>query len=167
MGIVLVTLEADILFLIVANETDAGDYAKDVRTTKVEDYARLTDGTGNNQAQVVWSDSRAAANGQTDTINMSALTDERGTITVQGIKLIYFKNTGANAISFDPNVENAWTGLFSADDGSAQWFTLPAGTTAVFSRPGSGNLSGGRIAAYAASGAISYDVLIIARGTIT
>jgi hypothetical protein len=162
-----VTLEADILFSIVANETDAGDYAKDVRTTKVENYARLTTGSGNNQAQVVWSDSRTAANGQTDTIDMSALTDERGTITVQGIKLIYFKNTGANAIYFNPNVPNAWTGLFSSDEGSPQWFTLPVGTTAVFSRPGSGNLSGGQIAAYAGSGAISYDVLIIARGTIT
>ncbi len=161
------TLEADILFSIVANETDAGDYAKDVRTTKVENYARLTTGSGNNQAQVVWSDSRTAANGQTDTIDTSALTDERGTITVQGIKLIYFKNTGANEIFFNPNDGNAWAGVFRDDEGIAQWFTLPVGTTAVFSRPGSGNLGGGQIAAYAAFGAISYDVLIIARGTIT
>jgi hypothetical protein len=160
-------LNAQIMLSILAHETSAGDLSKTLRATPVSYAATLTDGNGANQAQVVWSDSRTAANGQTDTIDMSALTDERGTITLQGIKLIYFQNTGANAIYFNPNVENPWAGLFSTDDGTPQWFALPAGTTAVFSRPGSGNLGGGQIAAYAAFGAISYDVLIIARGTIT
>lgn len=161
------TLEADILFWIVANETDAGDYAKDVRTTKIEDYARLTDGTGNNQAQIAWSDKRAAASGQYDYVDTSSLTDERGTIVVQAIKIIYLKNTGANAITFDGNAQDAWSTLFRTEEGSAQSFTLQPGTTAIFSRPASGTLGGGVLAAFSPSGAISYDIMIIARGTIT
>ena len=161
------TLEANILFSLVANETDAGDYAKDVRTTRVEDYARLTDGTGNNQAQIAWSDKRTAASGQYDYVDTSSLTDERGTIVVQGIKVIYLKNTGASAITFDGNAQNAWSVLFSTEEGFPQSFTLQAGTTAIFSRPASGNLGGGTLAAFNPFSAISYDIMIITRGFIT
>ena len=161
------TLEADILFSIVANETDAVDFAKDVRTTKVEDYTRLTNGTGSNQAQVAWSDKREAAFGQYDTLSTSSLVDERGTITIQGIKLIYLKNTGENPIFFDPNVANPFASLFGDPEGFAQWFTLPVGTTAIFFRPETGNLGGGTISAYASVGPVSYDIVIVARGFIT
>lgn len=161
------TLEADILFSIVANETDAVDFATDVRTTKVEDYTRLTNGTGSNQAQVAWSDKREAAVGQYDTLSTSSLVDERGTITIQGVKLIYFKNTGENPIFFNPNTANPFTSLFGDPEGSPQWFTLPVGTTAMFSRPGTGSLGGGTISVYAPFGPVSYDIVIIARGFIT
>jgi hypothetical protein len=162
-----VTLEADILFSIVATETDAVDYAKDVRTTKVENFTKLTDGTGNNQAQFAWSDSRTVAFGEYDTINTSELTDERGTLIVQTIKLIYIKNTGTGEIVFPALGADPWSAIAKTDDGYPQSFALPSGTTAIFLRPAASGLSGGTITAYAVSGAISYDIFIIARGTIT
>jgi len=161
-----VTLEADILFSIVANETDAGDYAKDVRTTKVDYFKELSDGTGANQAQIVWSDSRIAPANDEDSINLLAATDDRGTCSFTSVKAIYVKNTGASEI--------LWTG------GEWQSGPLPQNGASLKIRPGGamflaapdaqGWLTPGgssfRIDNETATNG-SYDIVLIGEGTIT
>ena len=51
-------LNAQVAVSIVAHETAAGDLSRQMRVTPATYAMLFTDGTGANQAQVVWSDSR-------------------------------------------------------------------------------------------------------------
>ena len=161
------TLEADILFSIVANETDAGDYAKDVRTTKVENFIALTDGTGANQAQIAWSDSRTATNSG-DAIDLRALVDDRGTITFTAIKAMYFRNTGA-AMIYWGDVNQPWS-AFVEDLGDSN-LLFPAGTAMLLTASSAAGFEvspqSKNINLVAFQGSSTYEIVLIGEGTIT
>lgn len=163
------TLEADILFSIVANETDAGDYAKDVRTTKVEYFTELTDGTGANQANLVWS-SAATFDGVYRPLGLGfsfdSVTDDRGSGSFSAIKFIYIKNTGE--IEFSCLLTSDWPGgpVFSAASSGLQ--LQPGGAVAYFAPTAGGYpTAGSRLAFEVDGGVASYEVVLIGEGTIT
>ncbi len=156
------TLHANILFSLVANETDAGDYAKDVRTTKVEYFKELSDGTGANQAQIVWSFEGTFDGEYALGSNGLVFSDNRGTVTFSALKAIYIKNTGNINFSVD-----GWPG--SPIDGSA--FFRP-GAAALFLCPDATGwpanaLYGFSLNAGDDSPVAGAQVVLIGEGTIT
>jgi len=164
-----VTLNANILFSLVANETDAVDYAKDVRTTKVESFLELTDGTGANQANLVWSSA-----GTFDSVyrplglgfSFDSATDDRGSGSFSAIKFIYIKNTGE--IEFSCLLTSDWPGgpVFSGAPGGLQ--LQPGGAVAYFAPTADGYPTAGSRLAFEVDGGFgSYEIVLIGEGTIT
>jgi hypothetical protein len=158
-------LNAQIMLSILAHETSAGDLSRTLRATPASYALSLADGTGANQAQIVWSDSRIAPANDEDSINLLAATDDRGTCSFTSVKAIYVKNTGASEI--------LWTG--------GEWPTgpNPGNGAAIKIRPGgvvfmaAPDATGWATAnsalridnATATNG--SYEVVLIGEGTIT
>jgi len=100
-------LNAQIMLSILAHETSAGDFSRTLRATPASYAATLTDGTGANQAQVVWSDSRTVtAADDYDFPNANGFSDDRGAVTFTAVKTVYIRNTGpvAISVSFPPAV---------------------------------------------------------------
>jgi hypothetical protein len=164
-----VTLNANILFSLVANETDAGDYAKDVRTTKVEDFIEFTDGTGARQAQVVWSNKGTVSPSQNLLLNplqgMSGLADERGSVNLSSIKAVFFKNAGSVTvvISFQDFLSGPPFGLgeVSLKEGASAFF-YDVSADGVATAGGSLYVSNSSSLSSAA-----YEIVLIGEGTIT
>jgi hypothetical protein len=88
-------LNAQILLSILAHETSAGDLSKTLRATPVSYAATLSDGTGANQAQVVWSFEGTFDGEYVLGSNGLVFSDNRGTVDFSALKAIYIKNTGS------------------------------------------------------------------------
>ena len=84
-------LNAQIALSILAHETSIGDLSRTLRATPANYALSLTDGTGANQAQVVWSDSRTATTSNDD-LTLWNLSDTRDgasvTVAFTQIKLV-------------------------------------------------------------------------------
>lgn len=94
------TLTAKILLQILATESSSSDLSSTTRVTNVSRTVNFANGTGANQAEIVWSDSRTiAANGE-DILDLTALADDRGSVDLTAVKAIYVRNTGTVDISW-------------------------------------------------------------------
>ncbi len=92
------TLTAKILLQILATESSSSDLSSTTRVTNVSRTVNFANGTGANQAEIVWSDSRTiAANGE-DILDLTALADDRGSVDLTAVKAIYVRNTGTVGI---------------------------------------------------------------------
>ncbi len=155
-------LNAQILLSILAHETSTGDLSKTLRATPASYSASLTDGTGANQAQVVWSGSRVAAG--TDTLQLSALSDTRDgavvTVNITAVKAMCFRNTHAsNPISV--GVVSPSTSLVRVEPGGA--FVIVAPTAGgIASGVGSANTH-----FITATAGTTYDIVLIGEGSVT
>ena len=94
-------LTAQIALSILAHETSSGDLSRTLRATPANYAIRLTDGTGANQAQVVWSDARTATTSNDD-LTLWNLSDTRDgasvTVAFTQVKLVYVKNTSSTQV---------------------------------------------------------------------
>jgi hypothetical protein len=175
-------LNAQILVSIIAHESSGDGIAQTLRATPATYALALTDGTGANQAQLVWSDSRTATN-DGDVLDLTALADDRGTVSFTAIKAVYVRNTGAVALllnrhSFDNgNVTpaNSWASMLEYDAGvcedAAPAIAVPAGGAFAITAPGGSGYpvsSSSRNLAVAAPGSsTTYDIVLIGEGTVT
>lgn len=161
------TLSANILFSLVANETDAVDFAKDVRTTKVEYFKELTDGTGANQAQIVWSQAAAFDNDYFPLGTGFSFTDDRGSGSFSAIKFFYVKNTGSQDFSILGPPDWA-TGPLFAPGSPAGLYIKPGGAVAYFAPDAAGWPTAGSTFAFSTGEATAaYEIVLIGEGTIT
>lgn len=123
-------LNAQISLSILAHESTTGDLSRTLRATPANYAIALTDGTGANQANLVWSASESIAGGVDWTpsgANFANFVDDRGTIAFSAIKTVCIKNTGAYpAVLFGDD----WIGL---GNGVAE-IPLPAGGVLFMSR---------------------------------
>ena len=162
-------LAAQIQLSILAHETSSGDISRTLRATPANYALTLTNGTGANQAQVVWSDSGTVSDTQENELILDAATDDRGAVAFSSLKLIYFKNTGPVALRLFPNAD--WTGSSPIDGGG--WLEVPAG--GVFLITDSADLgwsvgSGAGLVVQNASNQNqqgAYDIVLIGEGTVT
>lgn len=150
------SLSAEVLFSIVAVETDTADIARNTRVTKADYFQALTEGTAANQAQIVWSDSRVS--GGTDTLQLSNLSDTRDgagvSVVFSAVKAIYVRNTGANALALSFPI-GALNQLCNVNAGGA--FVLVDPTA-----------SGTLVSTLFVTGAVgaTYDIVVVGEGTI-
>lgn len=170
-------LTAQIALSILAHETSSGDLSRTLRATPANYAIRLTDGTGANQAQVVWSDERSFSTASQDDIDLRSLSDDRGTVTFDAVKALYIKNRHSSQIEIVQGVglANSWTGLGYADEAGLGAVIIPAGGAIALVAPDSSGLqvsqSGGygKVLRIIASGAgtATYDIVLIGEGTVT
>jgi len=163
-------LDAQILLSILAHETSSGDIAQTLRATPATYSLGLSNGTGANQAQVVWSDSRTIEAQGDDTPDVRALTDDRGTVSFSAVKLIYIKNTGSVALNLIGNGD--WnTGPQKLPDTSN--YEVPAGGVWLATNPTAAGWAASGTEKYvtihnqSASTAATYEIILIGEGTVT
>lgn len=166
------TLNANILLSILTGETDSGDHAKDVRTTKVEYFKELADGTGANQAQVAWSDSRVVAPGGYDNVNLRSLADDRGSISITAVKAWFIRNTGPVSFSFGAYGTIQETYSLPIGEEGTGIATSPPGGVAFFMNPTAAgwptNSPTANFVVYNNSlQNVTYDIVFIGEGTVT
>ena len=159
-------LDAQILLSILAHETTSGDISRTLRATPASYSLSLSDGTGANQSQVVWSDSRTATNAPSS-INLTSLPDDRGTVALAAIKVMYIRNSGSVAVNWNGGT---WTsGPLSAPGDCV--LTIPAGGCAVFVAPTAAGYAvpagSQTIDIDTASGSSAYEIILIGEGTVT
>lgn len=168
------SLSAQIILRIFASETVASDLANTVRTTSVSRNVAFTDGTASGQAEITWSDSRTVAALTIDPLDLSGLTDDRGTVAFDSIKAIYVRNTGSVALSVASDVVGSpddWTGGPIQVAYVAAYEVPPGGIWLATNPTSSGWLVGGGgsnqwigINNESASTVASYDIVLIGEG---
>jgi hypothetical protein len=121
-------LNAQISLSIIAHESTSGDISRQMRVTPAIYAAMLTDGTGANQAQVVWSTTEAIGDSGGIDLVLAALQDDRGTVSFTALKAIYVRNVGSgqlgvSAVSWsDP----PFSGAINLESGSVLAFVYPS-----------------------------------------
>ena len=166
-------LDAQILLSILAHETSGGDISRTLRATPASYSLSLGNGTGANQAQVAWSDSRTLPAGGEDQVVIRSLTDDRGTVTITAVKLLYIRNTGSQLITISAGgaLQESWDGLgYSNDTGEPGETVLKAGAVVVMADPTAAgipvNVSADTIYLQGTAGQ-TYEIILIGEGTVT
>lgn len=171
-------LNAQVAVSIVAHESAVGDLSRTMRVTPATYAMLFTDGTGANQAQVVWSKTgTAGAIGSADFV-MNALPDTRDgaavTVAFTTVKAVYVRNTSASG-----TLSVGLLGIGPAFPGFPAGSPLqiaPGGVYCVVSPGDSGfaatmtvnNVTSGLTARLtAASGSPTYEVMFIGEGAVT
>jgi hypothetical protein len=123
-------------------------WVDDLNTTLVTDATRvnltlaLTNGDGDGEADAYWRDVRTVADGDTDTIDLSALPlsvfGGTGTLDMATVKLIYVRNLSADSslayrVAGDtpPRIPPGGVFLFKADSGPDELWMADAQTIEI------------------------------------
>ena len=164
-------LNAQILLSILAHESSSGDISQTLRATPASYSLTLGNGTGANQAQVVWSDAGALSSNVP--ISLNSLSDDRGTVAFSSIKLLFLRNTGAAdvVVSTDSLGEpENWSGG-PVKGGAPDAVTVPPGGVWIATNPSASGWAVGSADDYAiglsADAATSYEIILIGEGTVT
>lgn len=160
-------LNAQISLSILTHETSSGDLSRTLRATPANYAIALTDGTGANQANLVWSASESIAGGADWTpsgANFANFADDRGTVAFSAIKTVYIKNSGAHpAVLFGSD----WPAL---GNGVAE-IPLPAGGVLFMSRTdASGWATANSILTISTPGnqpATTIEIVLVGEGSIS
>ena len=164
------TLDAELLVSIKAREVDAGDVGTKVRITPVDYFLALTDGTGANQAQVVWSDSRTVGT-TAENLSLLSLADTRNgaavVVSFTAVKAVFVRNTHAtNTLLIGGSLLGAFPGL----PGVSFRQLSPGGVYLITSPSDAGFSVSSTLyeARFAGSGGTcTYDIVLIGEGTVT
>lgn len=148
-------LNAQILLSILAHETSSGDISQTLRATPATYSLSLGDGTGEAQAQVVWSDSRTLA-GASETLDAAALSDDRGSINLSALKAVYIRNASTVTLTATPATPAAFGGTHHI---------RPGGVAVAVASDATG-MAGGSLTVAGSAGA-AYDIVLIGEGTVT
>lgn len=157
-------LNAQIQLSILAHETSSGDISRTLRATPVSYALSLADGTGANQAQVVWSDSHAIPAGgdySPSGVGFASFQDDRGTVSFSSVKAFYLRNTGSVSLTIEGD---AWPEL-----GLGASAAVHPGATLFFARPdAAGFATAGRVLTISnlSGSAGSVDIVLIGEGSV-
>lgn len=168
-------LDAQILLSILSHESSAGDISRTLRVTPASYSLVLSDGEGANQAQVTWSDVRTFPQGGEDSIPIRNLVDDRGTITMTSVKVLYIRNlsdTYSFILRAGAALQESWDGIaYSSDTGEPGEITFKPNGVIVFADPTAAgspaNASTDTIYFSSGQEGQSYEILLIGEGTIT
>jgi hypothetical protein len=165
-------LNAQILLSILAHESSSGDISQTLRATPATYSLTLGNGTGANQAQVAWSDSRTIDAGGEDSLNFQSLPDDRGTVSFSAIKLLYLRNTHAsNSLTLVAGVSlaNSWTSLGWSDEAVGETNLQPESAVMLANGSASGMLvsSSDKMLYLRGTTNTTYEIILIGEGTVT
>jgi hypothetical protein len=150
------SLDAQVLLSLVAHESQDGPIARSLRATPATYSLSLADGTGAGQAQVAWSATRTLA-GASETLNAAALTDERGTVSLTALKVVYVRNSSTATLTVTPS------GSAAAFGGTHH--IRPGGVVVAVAPDATGMPAGEAVVAGGAGQA--YDIILVGEGTVT
>lgn len=158
-------LNAQISLSILAHETSSGDLSRTLRATPANYAIALTDGTGANQANLVWSASKSlaeAADWNASQNNFANFVDDRGTVAFTAVKAIYVKNTGAHPVTL---VTAEWPQF-----GFDEEIVIPAGSVFFVCRADASGWATANSALFFATGEqqpTTFEVMLVGEGTIS
>lgn len=161
-------LNAQILLSILAHETSAGDLSKTIRVTPANYALSLANGTGANQANLVYSISGAFDEIYNTTGVGFTFSDERGSGSFSAIKLVYIRNVGNINLFWVMN--GAWpNGPVSGSLGGSEMAIRPGGALLYFAPDAAGwPTTGGQLRLACEPETIaSYELILIGEGTIS
>lgn len=148
------SLSAEVIASVVARESGAGDLAVNSRITKYDFFREFTDGTGGDQAQITFSDSRVAASGSF-TILLSSIADTRNgapaTVSFSAVKVIMVKNTHP---AYTITIGGAFSGV------------IKPGGVFLLVDPSAAGAASASLSFETTAGA-TYDIVVIGEGTVT
>lgn len=151
------SLSAQITISMLAHEATNGDLSRTLRATPANYSLSLGDGTGANQAQVVWSGTRTLS-GASETLNLTSLADTRDgaavTVALSAVKSLYARNSGTVTLTF--------AGSPFPAGGQA---VAPGGAVVQCDPTAAGMAASGLTVTGSAGG--SYDLVLIGEGTVT
>lgn len=121
-------LNAQISLSIIAHESTSGDISRQMRVTPAIYAAMLTDGTGANQAQVVWSATETIGDSNVVNLTFASLQDDRGTVSFTAIKAIYVRNAGGGQLGVSGVSWSTapFSGSIDLESGSVLAFVYPS-----------------------------------------
>lgn len=160
-------LNAQIVLSILAHESSAGDISRTLRATPASYSAMLADGTGANQANLVWS-TTLEIDPSADSFPGDAgfvFTDDRGTVTFSAVKVIYIKNSGPGSIKW---LAEDWAN--GPQDPAGSGITIRPGGAIVYCAPDAAGwpTTGGYFGLAEMSGTRTFaDIVIIGEGTVS
>lgn len=163
------TLNAQILLQLLATESSSSDLSTTVRTTNVQRSLTFTNGTGANQAQIVWSDSRTIASLADDQLFLESLEDARGTVSFSAVKAVYIRNTGTATVAISGNATEPWgSGPFDLPE-EARIFVAPGGILLLTNASAEGWLVNDEFDQLTLTSELNatYDIIMIGEGSIT
>ena len=166
-------LDAQILLSILAHETSSGDISRTLRATPASYSLSLSDGTGANQSQVVWSDSRTIPAEGSEDIDLQSLPDDRGVVSFSAVKVFYIKNPHPPAqmgIRLGVSLATSWTWIGYADESGVGDTTVLPGGCIVVAAPTAAGMSvaaNQKVFRIAATAGTTYEILLIGEGTVT
>lgn len=153
------SLNAQIALSLVVHEHDTADLARALRATSGSYAVSLTDGTGVNQAQVAWSDSRTIG-GSADSLDPAALADTRDgaavTVGMTAIKAVYVKNSHASNSLTVASTTVSSSGSVTLESGACLFIAVP---TAAGKTPATFTISG--------TAGTTYDIILVGEGSVT
>lgn len=91
-------LNAQISVSVVSQETASYGISDETRVTPASYAVLMTDGTAASQAQVAYSDSYSWDDGSTVGYILAGLSDDRGTVSISSLKVLYVKNNGSDPL---------------------------------------------------------------------
>lgn len=151
-----------------ASMTAAADLGTPRFDTSLSDVVQFTPGTGANQANIIWSDTRTIAASGTDDLDLAGVLTHHlgGTLTFAAVKAIIVRAAAANTnnVVVGGAPTNGFVGPFGA---AAHTIALRPGNEFVLASPVSGwtvTAVTGDILRIANSGAgtpVTYDIIII------
>ena len=156
-------LNAQISLSIIAHESTSGDISRQMRVTPAIYAAMLTDGTGANQAQVVWSATETIPEGSAASFTFGSLVDDRGGVSITALKLMYVRNPGTQTLQLSPT---SWSnGPFGGT------ITLPPGAAVTLVCPTAAGWAttsnNAQLVVDTSDQATTVEVVFIGEGTIT
>jgi choline kinase len=165
-----VSLSAEVFFSIVTVETDTADIARNSRVTRADYFQSLTEGRDENEAQIVWSDSRTVVSPQ-ETLDLRSLADTRDgaavTVAFSAVKVLYVRNKATTA----DNIVTLSSVFIAYQGFAAGTHIVRSGGLFLCAAPG--NDASTEIistnATITISGAVGaqYDIVLIGEGTVT
>lgn len=161
-------LNAQIAISLIAHESSSSDLAREMRVTPATFGLMLTSGTGANQAQVVWSDSGGVQDGFDISYSFGGLSDDRGTVSITAVKVLYVKNSGSLPIYVSPHEwgESPFSSPIELQAGGV--IVLASPTAGGWSTAGAGagimvvNLNSGMNSGVS----VPYEIMLIGEGTV-
>lgn len=155
-------ISVDCLF----HDTTTSNLSSGLRVASVTYSLPLTDGSGANQAQLTWTSSATADGTTPDELIVQALSDDRGTVNMSAVKVIYIRNK-STSYRLSVTVDN-WTTL----DPTLSPFNLliPAGGCCLYTNPTSTGwtTTGSSAFSIIAEGegqTVDYDILLVGEGS--
>lgn len=167
-------LTAQASLSLVSHETTSDEMSTQMRVTPATFAAFFSNGTAANQAQVTWSGTRTIGESEVDDLVLTALDDDRGTVSFSSIKALYIKNTSAaeGGISLgrdqqgDEPPTSPWTGTPTSFDSG---YALSKGAAVFVCDPSAAGLAvaaGNKLRAAGAPGS-TYEIVLIGEGTVS
>lgn len=162
------SLNAQVLMSIIAQESSTSNMASTMRSTPASYSVSLSHGTGANQSQLAWSAAGSVGGDTGEEFVIQALADDRGIVSMTSVKAIFIRNKSASSV-----LAVSVYGWTSLSPNLTPFFPrIPAGGAIAFVNPTAEGWTTGpsstmNLISSAANQTVDYELVFIGEGTVS